>query len=129
MKIIKWVKGIDDTENGKVRLRYPEFWEKCASRPADERDRLWAEAEGLVVDCIRRNKFKFGGNYHQYGDFGMPMFEDGSVFFCSMRHWGDIMANAWNRQGNRGYGYVEFAWEGDMADDGGKVPKSETDFV
>ena len=129
MKIIKWVKGVDDSNKGKPRLLYHEFWESCMNKPDEECKRLMREAENAVIDCIRRNGFKFGGSYHQYGDFGMPMFEDGTVFFCSMRHWGSIMAEAWNVEDKRGYGYVKFAWEDSMADNGGKVPTSETDFV
>ena len=129
MKIIKWVKGFDDSGKGNPRLLYPDLWASCENKPSEERERLMREAENAVIDCIRRNGFKFGGSYHQYGDFGMPMFEDGTVYLCSMRHWGSIMAEAWNVEDKRGYGYVMFAWEGDMSDDGGKVPKGETDFV
>ena len=129
MKIIKWVKGFDDSGEGNPRLLYPDLWASCANKPNEVRERVMREAEEAVIDCVRRNGFKFGGTYHQYGEHGLPMFEDGSVFFVSMRAWGDVMARAWSGLENHYYDYLDFAWENDMPNDGGKVPKSDTDFV
>lgn len=129
MKIIKWVRGIEHDADGKFHLLHPECWDKCANKPDEERERLWKEMEDAVIDSIRRNRFKFGGTYHQNGDFGMPMFEDGTIFFVSMRHWGRIMADAWHGLGEKFHSYLDFAWENDMAEFGGKVPKGETEFV
>lgn len=77
----------------------------------------WANAEQAVVDEIRRKRYKFGGNYHQYGLYGCPVFDDHTVFMVSMRHWGSIMARVW------GGDYCSYAWEDDM----GRVPNKKAE--
>lgn len=77
----------------------------------------WANAEQAVVDEIRRKRYKFGGNYHQYGLYGCPVFDDHTVFMVSMRHWGSIMARVW------GGDYCSYAWEDDM----GRVPNKNAE--
>ena len=129
MKIVKWTAGLDFSDIGKPKQRYPAFGDDIMDRPHDEWQRLWKEAEDTVIDCIRRNGFKFGGYYHQDGAFGMPMFDNGEIFFVSFRHWGGLMYTAWNPDATDPMGYCEYAWEYDLKDKGGKVPKHETDFV
>lgn len=126
MKIVKWVTGLDHSKSSPVLL-YPAFEEKLAGRPREQIDHAWGEAEAAVQDCIRRNGFKFSGEYHQYGKYGMPMFEDGSVMFCSWRHWGAIMADAWDPDGSKGLDYMDFYMTG-FAQDEIVVPKHEHDF-
>lgn len=77
----------------------------------------WANAEQAVVDEIRRKRYKFGGNYHQYGLYGCPVFDDHTVFMVSMRHWGSIMARVW------GGDYCSYAWEDNM----GRVPSKKAE--
>lgn len=99
-KIIGWTK-------------YNENHRTFESSPEDPM--LWANAEQAVINEIRRKGYKFGGNYHQYGEFGCPVFEDHRVFMVSMRHWGDIMSRVW------GGDYCSFAWEDAI----GKVPSKK----
>ena len=87
-------------------------WED-AHPDATEED--WAEVEQAIVDEIRRKKYKFGGNYHQYGASGCPVMEDGTTVMVSMRHWGDIMSRVW------GGNYCDYAWTHDEGE-GYKVP-------
>lgn len=88
------------------------------SYDSDMRSQIdWANAEQAVVDEIRRNRYKFGGNYHQYGLYGCPVFDDHTVFMVSMRHWGSIMARVW------GGDYCSYAWEDDM----GRVPNKKAE--
>ena len=88
------------------------------SYDSDARSQIdWANAEQAVVDEIRRNRYKFGGNYHQYGLYGCPVFDDHTVFMVSMRHWGSIMARVW------GGDYCSYAWEDDM----GRVPSKKAE--
>ena len=128
MTIVKWVTGLDHTKNP-PKLLYPAFGEKLVGRPHDELHRAWQEAEDIVKACIRRYGFKFSGEYHQYGGCGMPMFDDGSVLFCSWRHWGSIMAEAWDPDGAKGLDYMDFYMSGFVPNDEIVVPKHETDFV
>ena len=128
MKIVKWVTGIDHSKSPS-KLIYPAFEEKHAGRPCDEVERARRKAEDIVKECIRRNGFKFSGEYHQYGKCGMPMFDDGSVLFCSWRHWGSIMAEAWDSDGSKGQDYIDFYMSGVGDDDKAVAPKHELDFV
>ena len=128
MKIVKWVTGLDYSQSP-ARLLYPAFEEKLAGRPRDEVERAWREAEDVVKEYIRRNGFKFSGEYHQYGEYGMPMFDDGSVLFCSWRHWGSIMAEAWDPDGDKGLDYMDFYMPGFCNAEKEIAPKHELDFA
>ena len=129
MKIVKWTRGLDCPGTGKQKQRYPAFGDDFSGMPVEEYSRLWAEAERVVVDCIRRNGFKFSGDYHQYGDFGMPLFDDGRIFFVSWRHWGHLVYRAWNPDGNNPMGYCKYAFGWDIPEEEYCYPKSETDFL
>lgn len=96
MKIVKWIAGLDFSDIGRPKQLYPAFGDNIMDMPHDEWQLLWKEAEDTVIDCIQRNGFKFGGYYHQDGSFGMPMFDNGEIFFVSFRHWGGLMYTAWN---------------------------------
>ena len=128
MKVVKWVTGFDNTKS-QSKLLYSAFGEKLAGHPCDEVERAWREAEDVVKECIRRNGFKFSGEYHQYGEYGMPMFDDCSVLFCSWRHWGSIMAEAWDPDGKKGLDYLDFYMPGFGGDEKVTAPKHELDFV
>lgn len=75
----------------------------------------WSDVEQAIVDEIRKKKYKFGGNYHQYGASGCPVMDDGTTVMVSMRHWGDLMSRVW------GGDYCEYAWTHDQGE-GYKVP-------
>ena len=127
MKIVKWTRGLDLSDLGNPKLLHPAYdaayWEKTP----EERQRFWEDTDRIVVDCIRRNGFKFGGFYHQGGEFGMPMFDNGTVFFVSLRHWGHLMYEAWEPDGDDPYGYAFYAWDYEVGEC--KYPASETDFL
>lgn len=81
----------------------------------------WGDVRQAVINEIRKNGYKFGGNYHQYGLFGCPVMNDGKVFMVSMREWGQMMADVW------GGTYCDYAWQDNMKDDGGKVPSKHAE--
>ena len=128
MKIVKWVTGLDSSLP-RPKLLYPDMWDRLREKHPEDCNRLFEEAEQVVIECIRKNAFKFGGSYHQCGKFGMPFFDDGTVFFVTMRHWGSIMYKAWHPDGDDRWGYCRYAWAHDMHESGGKVPASEKDFI
>ena len=66
MKIVRRVTGLDHTKNPS-KLMYPAVEENLVAQPRDEIDRARQEAEDIGKACIRRNGFKFSGEYHQYG--------------------------------------------------------------
>ena len=78
----------------------------------------------IIVDELRANGFKFTGDYHQNGDYGVPIFDTGKVFQCTQRTWGAIMAEAYpdGIDNNDGYGYVKWAW---IAPEQMVVPKTK----
>lgn len=72
MKIISWEKYDPD--------KYEEF-------EGDERE----IADEEVVKDIKKNQYLFDGYYHQYGEHGAPVFDNGKQFSATMRSWGAIM--------------------------------------
>ena len=70
LKIVKWTAGLDHSVVGRAKQLYPAFGDDLSDMPHDEFNRLWHDADQTVIDCIRRNNFKFGGFYHQGGESG-----------------------------------------------------------
>lgn len=66
----------------------------------------------IIAEELRTNGYKFTGSYHQNGDYGVPVFDNGEVFQCSQRIWGGIMAEAYSDEidNSDGYGYTVWAW-------------------
>lgn len=66
-----------------------------------------------IVSCeLRRMGYKFTGGYHQNGDYGVPIFDDGVMMEFSQREWGGIMAKAYPDEidNSDGMGYCAWAW-------------------
>jgi len=70
------------------------------------------EMTKAVVEDLRRNRFVFSGNYHQYGHTGIPVLSDGTLFMVSMRTWGKVMYDAvyGDGKGDENQNYCAFAW-------------------
>lgn len=71
------------------------------------------EIESFVVAELVRNKIKFDGDYHQYGELGAPVIEldsgDQYVYTTTWRHWGRLTADAWNQiEKSQKYDYIDF---------------------
>lgn len=49
-----------------------------------------------------------GGDWHQYGPDGVPVFDDGAIALFSFRGWGDLLAASWAEPDGRDYGYMDF---------------------
>ena len=103
MKIIKW--GNQEDSNSHSKCFYTEEEYKC------------------VADAARSAGYRFSGDYHQEGEYGVPYFDDGTKFMVSKREWGIVMAMAWpeiieewrnNRKNSirttQDLDYVAFAW-------------------
>jgi len=54
-----------------------------------------AHIEQTVISELRSHGYHFTGDYHQNGDFGVPIFDDEMTYECSQRHWGALMAKAY----------------------------------
>lgn len=82
MKIIKWDKWDDNLiknfpNNDKNILTYTE------------------EEYKIVAEAAREAGYKFSGEYHQNGNFGVPYFENGKPFMVTQQNWIKVMKLAW----------------------------------
>lgn len=85
-----------------------------------------AHIEKIIATEIRNKGYKFTGDYHQEGDYGVPIFDNGMIYECSKRVWGDIMVQAYPDEIDNidGMGYCTWAW---LAPEPMVVPK-ESDY-
>lgn len=100
MKIIGWTCWDDPN--------YTEMFEDVAV--CDTPD--IAKVKSIIAEELRSNGFRFDGRYHQGGETGVPVFDNNHTFQCSMRVWGEIMAEAYPEEidNSDGYGYLVWAW-------------------
>ena len=70
------------------------------------------EVKDIIAKELRDKGYKFNGYYHQDGDYGVPIFDNGMTFTCTFRTWGGIMARAYPDEidNSDGYGYLVWAW-------------------
>lgn len=70
------------------------------------------EVEKIIAKELRDKGYKFTGNYHQNGDYGVPIFDNDMVYQCTQRTWGGIMADAYQDEidNSDGYGYLKWSW-------------------
>lgn len=69
------------------------------------------EAWDATVKELKEKGYHFDGSYHQNGDFGVPVLDNGERFQVSMRRWGCIMADALPEEFedlNNSYNYVRW---------------------
>mgnify|MGYP005758751113 FL=1 len=94
MKIVEW--GMYDSE------RYEDVL-------GEER----ALAENIIIQEMRENDYHFNGYYHQNGQHGTPIFDNGKQYHATLRGWGAIMARAYPNEidDSDGMGYTEWAWD------------------
>lgn len=93
MRIVKW-----DKYDGE---KYPSF---------DDVDE-YQEAEEIVIEEIKKNGYLFHGYYHQNGEHGCPVFDNGKQFRTTFRAWGSIMQEAHPELIGGGNGYIIMAWD------------------
>ena len=124
MKVVKWAKTLKHDHAGREVLAYADYWDSMQGSDfsSDEMNRRLSEAEDAVIDEIRANGYCFGAGYHQHGDFGTPLLDNGKVLFCYLRQWGRIMYRAHNPNGNDPMGYCLYAFD-DLDPREVKIPK------
>lgn len=99
MKIVGWT----EWDNGQYKERFPFgsafSWDDVI------------ETQKVISDEIRERGYKFTGAYHQNGDFGVPIFDDGTVYQCSQRTWGGVVADAYPEEiTDKKLAYTKWAW-------------------
>lgn len=53
------------------------------------------EVSKVVAAELRNKGYRFDGHYHQNGDYGVPVLDDGRHVQVTQRTWGGIMAMAY----------------------------------
>ena len=73
----------------------------------------YLQVEEAITNELRNNGYKFTGDYHQNGNFGVPILDNGKVYQCSQRCWGEIMVKAYPDEidNSDGMGYCKWAWD------------------
>lgn len=100
MKIIGWTWG----GNPDYAEMFPIGYEPNTS---------WSrkEVEQVIVDELRNKGYRFTGDYHQDGDYGVPIFDNGMVATFSKRQWGALMYRAYpEEEYPKDLQYVKWAW-------------------
>lgn len=100
MRIIGWTHYDDPTREELFPIGDEVSWEQVK------------EVEDAIVEELRSKGYKFSGYYHQNGDYGCPVFENGKWYGVSFRRWGSIMAEAYPEYARHysTHGYVMWAW-------------------
>lgn len=52
------------------------------------------EEEQAVIDALKETGYIFSGDYHQYGEYGVPYLSNNKRYQVTMRVWGRIMSQA-----------------------------------
>lgn len=66
--------------------------------------------EAIKNDLLHSGR-TFSGRHHEYGDDGIPVFNDGTVGMFSARGWGDLMAAIQTVRDGGIHTYMEFYWD------------------
>ena len=70
------------------------------------------EVIAVIANELRKKGYRFTGDYHQNGDYGVPLFDNGMVATFTQRTWGQIMYLAYpeDKYKEQGYEYLKWAW-------------------
>ena len=70
---------------------------------ASEYMNILLEMEKCVIKHCKEKGIRFSADYHQYGDYGVPIIDNKYMYFTFARTWGWIMAMADNDKSDNGY--------------------------
>lgn len=68
-----------------------------------EYNSLLSEMETCVINHCKEKGIRFSADYHQYGDYGVPIIDDKYMYYTFARTWGWIMAMADGDESDKGY--------------------------
>lgn len=63
------------------------------------------ELRDSIISSIRKNRYRFPGEYHQYGNYGCPYFDNDKCALYPFKGWGKIMSDAYGIDD-----YCIYAW-------------------
>ena len=81
---------------------------ECIYPTVLEEDNMLYVKLNLIKEDIIKKGYRFSGNFHQFGESGVPVFSDGTCFRASMRAWGRLMANIYSEVDGINYSYMFF---------------------
>lgn len=86
---------------------YLEEYEKIPTFIDEEKAKEYAdtlkEIEKCIIEHCKKTNIRFGGWYHQYGDYGVPIIDDEFMYLGFARTWSWIMAMADGDESEKGY--------------------------
>ena len=68
-----------------------------------EYNSLLSEMETCVIEHCKEKGIRFSADYHQYGDYGVPIVDNKYMYYTFARTWGRIMAEADDDKSDNGY--------------------------
>ena len=82
-------------------------YEKQPTFIDEDRAKAYGETLNKIEECIiehcKEKGIRFSADYHQYGEFGIPIIDDRFMYMGFARTWGWIMAQADNDDSDMGY--------------------------
>lgn len=86
-------------------------WDDSRDIHTYRNDPLYNDRRNAVIRELREKGYRFSGSYHQNGEYGVPVFDDGKALAVTQRSWGAIMADAFPKEvGTDEYAYCVWAW-------------------
>lgn len=90
-------------ENDKI----PRFLDE---EKAKEYSKILHEIEECVINHCKEKGIRFSADYHQCGEFGIPIIDNKYMYMTFARTWGYVMAVADNDESD--YGYLKYYLHG-----------------
>jgi hypothetical protein len=68
-----------------------------------EYESILTEIQECVINHCKEKGIRFSADYHQCGDYGVPIIDNKYMYFTFARTWGWIMAMVDDDESNNGY--------------------------
>ena len=68
-----------------------------------EYESILSEIQECVINHCKEKGIRFSADYHQYGDYGVPIIDDKYMYYTFARTWSWIMAMANGDESEKGY--------------------------
>lgn len=69
----------------------------------EEYENILSEIQECVINHCKEKGIRFSSDYHQYGDYGVPIVDNKYMYYTFARTWGYIMAMADDDKSDNGY--------------------------
>lgn len=97
-------KGISNEEMCQIWL---DINDKIPNYVDEEKADVFCKIEKELIECVikhcKEKGIRFSSDYHQYGDYSVPIIDDKYMVYTFARTWGRIMAEADDDFSEKGY--------------------------